>query len=162
MNLVGETVWNASTKVRNCVVADPLHQEFAQPAVCPPKSPQPGILARSKRQLEGDLVGDHFQRAGRGETAAVLARSAGVGHQPVLQGAEGVTPLEDLDRGVAAVGVAGDLAVVAVFAHRAAGAVPVEVVVGVVGAGLRVDAAEEEVAGGAAAGRGGRARGPPG
>ena len=75
------------------------------------------------------------------KAAAMLAGAAGVGHQAVLQIAERIATLEDLDRRVAAVGVAGDLAVVAILLHRR-GAVTIEVVVRVVGPGHRVDAAE--------------------
>ena len=59
--------------------------------------------------------------------------AARVGHQPIFQIEERIAALEDLDRRVAAVGVAGDLAVVAILLDRAAGAVTIEVVVRVVG-----------------------------
>ena len=92
----------------------------------------------------------------------MLARRRPSPGQAVLEGEQRIAVLEDLDRRVAAVGVAGDLAVVAVLQRGAAGAHAVEVVVRVVAAGLRVDAAEEEVAARAAARRRRRARGRPG
>ena len=154
MNFVGETVWKASTKVRKVSSPTRFTRSWLQPAGLAVEESPAGDLGAVEEAAQGDLVGDHLQGARGGETAAMLARAAGVGHQAVLQVAEGIAPLEDLDRRVAAVGVPRDLAVVAVLLDRAAGAVTVEVVVRVVGPGHRVDAAEEEVARRAAAGRG--------
>ena len=77
------------------------------------------------------------QRPLGGEAAAVLAGAAGIGHEPVVEREQRIAMLEDLDRRVAAVGVARDLGVVAVLERGPARAHAVEVVVRVVAAGLR-------------------------
>src|SRR5204862_5924504 len=71
---------------------------------------------------------------------------------------ERIAILEDFDGGVAAVRMTGDFAVVAVREIGPPGTHAVEVVVGVVAAAPRVNAAEEQVAAGATA-RGGDAFG---
>src|SRR5262249_62015901 len=90
------------------------------------------------------------QRLGGAGPAAEFAGAAGIGDQRQLLDQPGIAGLVDLDRDRAAVAVHAADRVVAVGARPAAPADGVDVVAGVVVAGLRVRAAEQEVLPGAA------------
>ncbi len=158
MNFVGEATPKTSSKRRKSSVAGPPDEQLGAVAGEPAEEPARRDARAVEERAEGDLVGGDLERAMRREAAAVLPGAAGIGGEAVLDRAQRVAVLEDLDRRVAAVRVTRDLGVVAVLQCRPARPHAVEVVVRVVGAGLGMDAAEEEVRARAAA-RGGDAVG---
>src|SRR5262249_30690283 len=79
-----------------------------------------------------------------GQAATVASGPTGVRAKPVGQAEEGVLGLQPLHGGVPAVAVHRAEHIIPVVADGPAPAAPLDVIVGVVGAGLGVDAAEEE------------------
>jgi len=90
------------------------------------------------------------QRPHAAESTALLASAAGIRPQPVGHHGHREARLEHLNRGDAAIADDMVLAVVAVALGPAAPSARLEMVVGIVVAGLWMDAADQEVAGGAA------------
>ena len=154
MNLVGEATPKTSWKVRNSLSPASLTISAERPPSSPPNRPCRASLQRSNSALK--VISGAMIRKVRSVPRPPRCRPAPPESlaQPVAQGQQRIAMLEHLDRRVAAVGVPGHLAVIAVLVRRGAGTHAVEMVVAVVAAGLRMDAAEQQVAARAAGGGG--------
>src|SRR5262249_40080576 len=123
-----------------------LHQKCRAAPGVPAEKPGRRQSAAIEEGTEGDLWRSDAKGPFGAQPAAMGACSARISDQPIAQSKHWIAMLENFDRRIAAIGMAGDFAVITVLERGSAGTHAVEMVVAIVAAGLGMDAAEEEIA----------------